>query len=210
VTFAAFDLVMSLYPHWYSTIFGVYFFAGCILSFCALLPVLLALLGRSSGLSRVVSREHYHDVGKLIFAFVVFWAYIAFSQYMLIWYGNLPEETLWYATRQSGPWLYVSLVLLFGHFMLPFVWLISRHPKRRGAVLVAASVWLLLMHWVDIYYLVMPEARPDGPVILPVDLACFVGLGGLFLAATFWMLGRVNLLPARDPRLGESLGFENA
>ncbi len=210
VTFAAFDFVMSLDPHWYSTIFGVYFFAGAFLGFCALLIVLLALLGRASDLGRLVGVEHCHDLGKLLFAFVVFWAYIGFSQYMLIWYANLPEETVWYRIRQTGPWTAVSLLLLFGHFLAPFLLLMSRHPKRRRAVLVAAALWLLAMHWLDLFWLVLPGARPDGPLFRAVDGLCFVGLGGLFLAALAWRLGRVNLIAARDPRLDESLRFENA
>ena len=210
VTFAAFDLMMSLYPHWYSTIYGVYYFSGCVLGFFALVPVLLALLRAGGRMQRIVTAEHYHDLGKLMFAFVVFWAYIAFSQYMLIWYGNIPEETIWYETRQQGPWLWIGLLLLFGHFILPFLWLMSRHPKRRGAVLLAAALWLLAMHWFDLFYLVMPEVRPTGSPFRLMDLACLVGLVGLFFAATFWRMGRVKLIPVKDPRLGESLRFENA
>jgi hypothetical protein len=116
VTFAAFDLIMSLYPHWYSTIFGVYYFSGCILGFFALTPVVIALIKRRGYLTRLITTEHAHDLGKLMFGFVVFWAYIAFSQYMLIWYGNLPEETVWYEARENGIWAYISLTLLFGHF----------------------------------------------------------------------------------------------
>jgi hypothetical protein len=210
VTLAAFDLLMSLYPHWYSTIFGVYYFAGCILGFLALALVLVAMIKRAGYLTRVLTTEHQHDLGKLTFGFVVFWAYIAFSQYMLIWYANLPEETVWYEVRQHGPWVRLSLGLLAGHFLLPFLGLMSRHTKRRGAVLVSAALWLLLMHWIDLFYLVMPEARPEGMPLRIVDLACFVGFGGVFLAAVFRRLGRVNLIPARDPRLGESLSLENA
>ena len=210
VTFAAFDLIMSLYPHWYSTIFGVYYFAGCILGFFALAPVVVALLKRRGYLTRLITTEHAHDLGKLMFGFVVFWAYIAFSQYMLIWYGNLPEETVWYQARENGIWAYISLALLFGHFLLPFLWLMSRYPKRRAATLVSGAVWLLLMHWIDIFYLVMAEARPAGIPFRVMDLACFVGIGGLFLAAVFWRLSRSKLIPVKDPRLGESLSFENA
>jgi len=210
VTFASFDLVMSLDPHWYSTIFGVYFFAGAFLGFTALLVVLLAALGRQSEFGRLVGTEHRHDLGKLLFAFVVFWAYIGFSQYMLIWYSNLPEETVWYAARQTGPWAAVSGLLLYGHFLAPFLVLMSRHPKRRRKVLLGAAAWLLAMHWLDLFWLVMPSARSAGPLVRLVDLACFVGLGGLFLAALAWRLRRVNLIPVRDPRLAESLRFENA
>jgi hypothetical protein len=210
VTFAAFDLLMSLTPHWYSTIYGVYYFSGCILGFFALAPVLIAMLKRRGYLTRLITSEHSHDLGKLMFGFVVFWAYIAFSQYLLIWYGNLPEETVWYSARENGAWVWISIVLLFGHFMLPFLWLMSRYPKRKSVTLVAGAVWLLIMHWVDVFYLVMPNARPDGIPFRLMDLACFVGIGGLFLAAVFWRLGRMNLIPVNDPRLSEALSFENA
>jgi len=208
VTFVAFDLMMSLTPHWYSTIYGVYYFAGCVLGFFSFVPLLLVALQRAGKLTRLIHVEHYHDMGKLMFAFVVFWAYIAFSQYMLIWYGNLAEETIWYKVRQTGPWLWLSLVLLFGHFILPFLWLMSRHPKRHKFVLSLAAVWLLAMHWLDLLYLVMPEIRPEQPIRL-LDLTWFVGLGGFFLTAVFLRLAKVNLLPVRDPRLNESLGIEN-
>ena len=210
VTFASFDLLMSLDPHWYSTIFGVYYFAGAFLGFTALLVVLLAVLGRHSEIGHLVGTEHRHDLGKLLFSFVVFWAYIGFSQYMLIWYSNLPEETVWYAARQTDPWTAVSWLLLFGHFLAPFLVLMSRHPKRRNTVLLGAALWLLAMHALDLYWLVMPSVRPAGPLVRLVDVACFVGLGGLFCAALAWRLARVNLIPLRDPRLDESLGFENA
>src|SRR5512147_1231168 len=113
VNFAAIDLLMSLDPAWYSTIFGVYFFSGGVLGFFALLSVVTALLQRSGRLGGAVSDEHYHDLGKLVFAFVIFWAYIAFSQFMLMWYANIPEETRWYLVRTRGPWLAVSWLLLF-------------------------------------------------------------------------------------------------
>jgi hypothetical protein len=209
VTFAAFDLIMSLYPHWYSTIFGVYYFAGAALGFFSLNVILMRALEGAGKLTRVVHVGHYHDMGKLVFAFVVFWAYIAFSQYMLIWYANIPEETMFYKLRQEGSWVGVSLVLLFGHFILPFLFLISRHPKRRRTVLALAAAWVLVMHWFDLFYLVVPGSRPADSIFSLLDLTCFVGLGGLFFAAVFWRMGRVNLVAARDPRLGESLGLDH-
>jgi hypothetical protein len=210
VTFAAFDLLMSLTPHWYSTIYGVYYFAGCVLGFFALAPVLIAMLKRRGFLTRLVTPEHSHDLGKLMFGFVVFWAYIAFSQYLLIWYGNLPEETVWYSAREQGAWVWISVLLLLGHFVLPFLMLMSRYPKRKAATLVIGAVWLLIMHWVDVFYLVMPNVRTEGCPFRLMDLACFAGIGGLFLAVIFWRLGRTNLIPVNDPRLDEALSFENA
>lgn len=210
VTYASFDFLMSLYPHWFSTIFGVYFFAGCFLGFLSFAVLLFMLIQRLGALRRVVSTEHFHDLGKLQFAFVVFWAYIAFSQFMLIWYANLPEETVWYKYRQHGPWMAVSMLLLVGHFIVPFLVMISRHTKRARVVLAAASVWLLVMHWVDLFWLVMPPVYEDRlPVGLP-EVATFLGIGGLFLGTVLWGLGRQALVPVRDPRLAEALRFENA
>ncbi|HUU82642.1 MAG TPA: quinol:cytochrome C oxidoreductase [Phycisphaerae bacterium] len=212
LTFASFDLLMSLEPHWYSTIFGVYYFAGGVVGFFGLIALTGILVQRSGRLTRAINEEHYQDVGKLIFAFVVFWAYIAFSQYMLIWYANIPEETTWYLDRQSGGWAAVSLVLLFGHFVVPFLALISRQPKRHPRILVAAAVWVLVMHWIDIYWLVMPGTRfaDGGRVPFHVmDLLCFIGLGGLFVAAVVHRLQGHSLIAQCDPRLPESLSFEN-
>ena len=206
-TFFSFDWLMSLNPLWSSTIFGVYFFAGCAVGFFALLPVLVAGLQARGYATSAVTAEHYHDMGKLVFAFVVFWAYIAFCQYLLIWYANLPEETSWYFVRQSGGWLWVSLLLLFGHFVLPFVLLLSRVPKRHPRVLVAAATWTLLMHWVDLYWLVKPGRTPGMPGAL--DLLCFVAVGGLAFAAIALRLRTAPVVPLKDPRLPESLRFEN-
>lgn len=208
-TFAAFDLLMSLDPHWYSTIFGVYYFSGAAVGFFALLALMVVLVQRSGRLTSEITREHCQDLGKLIFAFVVFWAYIAFSQYMLIWYANIPEETVWYLRRQSGDWSAVGLALLFGHFVVPFILLISRGPKRRRGVLALAAVWVLAMHWLDMYWLVMPQTEAASAKPVLVDLLCLAGLGGILTAATAWRLRRQALLPVRDPRLPESLAFEN-
>ncbi len=209
VNFAGFDLLMSLDPHWFSTIFGVYFYAGAVVAIMAALPIAMVWLQGRGRLEHAVSPEHYHDLGKLLFAFIVFWAYIAFSQYMLIWYGNLPEETEWFLRRQTGAWTTVSLILLFGHFFIPFIVLLPRTLKRRPVLLAAAGAYMLVMHWVDLYWLAMPELSPDRVPFGPVDVLCFVGLGGLWVGAVAWRLRRCALVPERDPRLDESLAFEN-
>lgn len=209
VTFAAFDLLMSLYPHWYSTIYGVYFFAGCVVAFFALCSLIVMALHRVGKLNNIVTVEHFHDLGKLMFAFTVFWAYVAFSQYMLMWYGNLPEETLWYEVRQTGFWRSWSVLLLLGHFLAPFLFIMSRYQKRRVPMLAAAAIWMLAMHWVDLYYLAMPGHRPETNPFVLADFTLFLLLGGLFAALTFRNLGKVALIPTGDPRLPESLSFEN-
>lgn len=209
ITFAAFDLIMSLDAHWFSTIFGVYFFAGSVAGFVSLLALGVIALQRSGRLTQSLTAEHLHDLGKLLFAFVFFWAYIAFSQYMLQWYANLPEETAWYHARQSGPWKWVALALIFGHFAIPFVGLISRVPKRRPAALAFWAVWVLAMHWLDLYWVITPAFHADRVPFGWLDVGCLVGVGGLFVASAVWTAGRASLRPERDPRLDESLAFRN-
>jgi hypothetical protein len=157
LTGTAVDLVMSLNSHWYSTMIGVYLFADSVLS--GLVAVtLLALFLQSCGLLRgAISVEHYHDLGKLTFGFIIFWAYIAFSQYMLIWYANIPEETQFFIPRQIGPWVAVSLALIVIHFVLPFFGLMSRHVKRASVLLVFWLFWLLAAHAYDMFWLIMPN-----------------------------------------------------
>jgi hypothetical protein len=210
LTFAAFDLLMSLDAHWFSTIFGVYVFAGCVVSFFALLTVVVFATQRAGMLRHAITVEHYHDLGKLLFAFTVFWAYIAFSQYMLIWYASLPEETEWLLRRQTHGWGWVGLILLFGHFLAPFVALLSRAPKRRPRLVVIAAAWMLAMHWVDLYWVVIPEVSPQAAMPHLLDLTTLLGLGGLFVAAAAYLMRDRSLIPEHDPRLTESLMFENA
>ncbi len=209
LTFCAFDLLMSLEPHWFSTIFGVYFFSGSVLGFFAVLPVSAFFLQRSGRLRGLVTTEHFHDLGKLVFAFAVFWAYIAFSQYMLYWYANIPEETEWFLRRQTGEWTAVSWLLLVGHFIVPFLALISRVPKRRRGVLVTVAIWILFMHWVDLYYVVMPHASEGRVPLGLLDLTTFLGIGGIWVAAFAHRLRDRALVPTKDPRLADSLTFEN-
>ena len=210
VSFASYDLLMTLDPAWFSTIFGPYFFAGGFLGFMALLTLTICWLQARGRVQKVIHAEHLHDFGKLMFAFVFFWAYLAFSQYMLIWYANIPEETAWFLLRQENGWGWIGLILLFGHFLLPFAGLLSRTAKRVRGVLIFWAIWLLVMHWVDLYWLVMPEFRPEGPTIDPLDILCLIGLGGVYVATVILLAGSNPLVPTRDPRLSESLGFENA
>lgn len=209
VTFAAFDWLMSLDPHWFSTIYGVYFFAGCTVGAFAALAVIAVLLQKAGYLQDSITADHYHDVGKFLFGFVFFWGYIAFSQYMLIWYANLPEETMWYMARQSNGWAVVSVLLLFGHFLIPFCGLMSRRAKRNKRVLAAWGGWLLVMHWLDLYWLAMPKPA-SGPTFGIVDVLCLVGMLSLYAAILLRIATDRGLLPQRDPWLAESLAFRNA
>lgn len=215
LTFAAFDLLMSLSPAWYSTIFGGYFFAGSFVGSLSLLILVLMGLQRSGYLTGSVTTEHYHDLGKFLFGFVFFWGYIAFSQYMLIWYAGLPETVYWFAVRGAtavpehfNSWTYVILALLFGHFVLPFVGLISRHVKRSRVGLGFWAVWLLVFHWIDLWWITLPEHGPQAQFGLP-EVLTFLAAGGLFFAGCAWAASQHALVPLRDPRLADSLAFQN-
>jgi len=205
LTFAAFDWFMSLDAHWYSTIFGLYIFSGCVVAGLAAVILLARHLQSRGHLVETIGIQQYHDLGKLLFAFTVFWAYMAVSQYFLIWYGNIPEETIWYHHRWHGSWKVVSLLLVFGHFLVPFVLLLTRWAKRNLAVLAGFSIWLLFMHWVDLQWLVMPSLHKEGFVFSWIDGAALAGCAGLYLKYLGWLLRRSALAPVGDPRLAEAV-----
>ncbi|MCB1218981.1 quinol:cytochrome C oxidoreductase, partial [bacterium] len=158
LTFAAFDWIMSLDPHWFSTIFGITYFAGGFMAFLAFTIVMAKWLGTKGYLKEAINVEHYHDLGKLMFGFMVFWTYTNFSQYMLIWYANLPEETAWFAHRAVDGWGAIGTILVVGHFFIPFVFLMSRHVKRNGIALSAGAIFLLVIHCIDMQFLILPGA----------------------------------------------------
>lgn len=221
ITLAAFDLLMSLRPEWFSTIFGVYAFAGSALGIAAFLILTLTWLQSTGRLQNAIHAEHYHDLGKLLFAFgIVFWAYIGFSQFMLIWYANIPEETGWFQHHAKDPvWRNASWILLFGHFFVPFLLLLSRHIKRSKPLLALGAIYMLAIHWFDIFWVVMPQMTPaEGEIYAAPPLAAsqlllhacpLIGIGGVFLAFFGFSLRNCSLVAERDPRLAESLAFEN-
>lgn len=209
LTFFAIDFVMSLEPEFFSTIFGIYYFAGCALSFFATTILIARFLQCNGLLSKVITTEHYHDLGKFTFGFVFFWSYVAFSQYMLLWYGNIPEETVWLMVRQSEGWTAFSLFLLLGHFALPFAGMLSRHVKRNSIALPCWAIFLLGMEWVDLYWLIMPSASEKGPPLVLTDFTAWLGMAGVFVAHFGWVAQNRKLLPVQDPRIDESLAFEN-
>jgi hypothetical protein len=208
-TFAAIDFLMTLDPMWFSTIFGVYYFAGCVIAVHCTMSLGLMFLQSQGRLTKSVTVHHFHDLGKMTFAFTIFWAYIAFSQFMLIWYANIPEETLWYHHRIQGSWMTVGIVLVVGHFFLPFLGLLSRHVKRHRGGLAFWSIWLLAIHYVDLYYLIMPQLHPEGVRVHVLDVVCLLGLVSVFIAYVAYQARSKNLMPIRDPRLARSLAFEN-
>jgi hypothetical protein len=206
---ASVDWVMSLNPHWYSTMFGVYCLGGGALGFFALLTFIF-LRFRSNGIMvHSVTTEHYHDLGKWMFAMILFWGYIAFSQYMLIWYANLPEETIFFKIRRTGTWEGVSGVLMFGHFIIPFLVLLARNSKRTLNVLRFATVWILAMHYLDIYWLVMPNFQKGAIAPSWIDLATLAAVMST-LALVFWLrLRKAVIAPVGDPRFKKGLEFQN-
>jgi hypothetical protein len=208
LTFCAVDLLMSVDPRWFSTMFGVYFFASAVL--CVHLTLILALMWiQSKGrLAKSVTTEHYHDLGKMLFAFTIFWAYVGFSQFMLIWYANLPEETAWFKQRFAGGWGNVSWTLVFGHFVIPFFGLLSRHIKRNRTTLAFWCFWMLAMVYIDMYWLVLPVVDVE-PNVRAMDLLALLGLLSALVAGAAREAGKRNLIPTKDPRLEHSLAFEN-
>lgn len=209
VSFASFDLLMSLDPLWFSTIYGLYYFSGAVVGGLSATILLCLGLQTSGRLSSSITVDHYHELGKLLLGFIVFWGYMAFSQYMLIWYANIPEETAWFQPRQTPAWVPVSLALLFGHLLIPFFGLLPREVKRRKPPLAFWAVWLLVFHWVDLYWIVMPSFTAERFPLGPMDVCLALGLVCLYLAGVVRTAGDKALVPLRDPRLGEALAFEN-
>lgn len=209
VSIAADDWVMSLQPHWYSTMWGVYCLAGGGMAFMAVMTLLSLGFKNSGVLNNTITREHMHDLGKWMFAITVFWTYIAFSQYMLIWYANLPEETIFFKNRLAGSWFNVSLLIVFGHFIFPFFLLLARGAKRNYTILRIAAVWILFICYVDVYWMVKPVFNPAGIAPHWLDVSTFLAVGGTF-AFGFWLrLRKTALVPVGDVRLPRSLAFRN-
>jgi len=209
ITFCAIDLIMSLDPRWFSTMFGVYYFASCVLAINSSLALTLMWLQSKGRLTSSVTVHHFHDLGKMVFAFTIFWAYIGFSQFMLLWYANIPEETLWFKQRFANSWGTLSWVLLFGHFVIPFFGLLSRWIKRNRKTLAFWCIWQLVMIYVDMYWLVMPTLGADEVPFKLIDLTCWLGVLCLFIAGVAYRAKSLNLLAVNDPRLPDSLAFEN-
>jgi len=201
---AAFDLMMSLSPHWFSTIFGIYCWAGLFYSGLAMITLWVILLKKRGTLQGFVNENHYQDLGKLMFAFLVFWGYIGFSQFMLIWYANLPEETPYMLARVRGAWKPISIALMLGKFVIPFFLIVSRWSKRWENYLLAMTLWFLAAQWLDVYWMVFPTFFPK-PVFGWVEVGMFAGFAGLFFLSVGLFLSRVHPVAIKDPRLQEGL-----
>ena len=236
MTFGAFDMLMSLDPHWFSTIFGVYYFAGGALSMFSFMAFFTALLLSSGYLKDVLTVDHTHDFAKYMFGFTVFWAYIGFSQYFLIWYADIPEETHWFHYRGEGDWMTVSLLLVFGRFVVPWFILLRRTVKRSPWLLAIMGTFVVMMEYVDMFFLTGParahhesvahkvHALKDGNIVEGYtaaheaattvlfgapEILMLLGMAGLFLAGFGFALAANKIVPVNDPRFAESVNHEN-
>ena len=209
ITFASFDWMMSLDPHWYSTIFGLYIFSGSFLAAIAVVVLISLSLRKRGLLTDVITVEHYHDLGKFLFSFTIFWGYMAFSQYFLIWYANIPEETIWYLHRWEGNWKVITMLLVFGHFLIPFLALMPRAAKRNLNFMRIMSIWILIMHFFDLYWIIMPTLHKHGFYFSWMDLTALIGIGGIFIWYFWWSYLKGALVPVNDTKLEESIKLVN-
>ena len=209
LTFGAFDWLMSLNYHWFSTMWGVYIFAGAAGSSMSLTVLVITWLRKNGYLGETVTIEHYHIMGKWMLAFTVFWAYIGFSQYMLIWYANIPEETEYFILRNTEGWNLLSLLLVVGRFFVPFAILLLRSTKKNVKRLCIVAGWILFMQLLDMYVVVLPELHRNGLHFSIVDILPIIGIGGTLVFLFLRIVGTASLFPVRDPRLIESLRIVN-
>jgi hypothetical protein len=206
ITFASFDWVMSLDPHWFSTIYGVLFMGGQGLTALAFLVIVLAWLSRREPLNTIVVPTHFHDLGNLMLAFVMLWAYFSFSQYLIIYSGNLPEEITWYTRRLFTGWRVIGIGLVVFHFAVPFLILLSRTVKRNPDLLVKVAIGVIVVRLIDLFWLIAPELHRDGFAVSWLDVLLPLSLGCVWLGCFIWQLRGRPLLPLHDPQLHEALG----
>ncbi len=208
-TFFAFDWMMSLDPHWFSTMFGVYFFAGSVVAAYCCFIIFSTVLKNTGHVQSSINVEHYHDMGKLLFGHNVFWTYIAFGQFVLIWYANIPEEVAFFHHRAVGSWKTISLLLPWCHFAIPFLYLMSHNVKRNRKAVTFGALWLLIMCLVDIYWIVQPNFHPAGAHFGLSDFGAFLAIGGVTGYFFLRNLGQASLVPTGDPRLAQCLSYDN-
>lgn len=199
MTFASFDWMMSLEPHWFSTIYGVLFMGGCALTAFAVVIPMAALIGTQPPVAGLVERDQFQDLGKLLLAFVMLWAYFNLSQFLITWAGNLPEEITWYLARTQGVWKWIAIAIVLFHFALPFVLLLSRNLKRSARGLAMVALFLLLVRFMDTFWLVVPAFDPESVTLHVVDVAALAAVGGFWLWLFVHQLEGRPLLPLRDP-----------
>jgi hypothetical protein len=201
VTFAGVDWIMSLEPHWYSTMYGAILLVGQTLSAFCFSVIILWWLSDREPFAGVLKPEHYHDLGNLIFAFTVLWAYTAFSQFLIIWYGNIPDETPWYIRRTNNGWRNVAILLIVFHFAVPFFILLHRYVKRRGRLLARVAALIIMVRLLDLFYWIAPPFHPTNFGLHWMDIAAPIGLGGVWLWLFLSQFKRGPLVNLQDPRL---------
>lgn len=209
ITFAAVDWLMSLEPHWFSTIFGVYYFSGTVIASLAAVTLAVVLMKEKGFFNPWITNDHLYSLGALMFAFVNFWAYIAFSQYLLIWYADLPEETFWFLTRWEGAWAAFSILLVIIHFVVPYAALLSQPSKMDPKRLKFIAVWLLFAHLFDLFWLIMPnmESMKAGYVFSWIDLVFPIAAVGIVIIVFNFAARKANHIPIGDPKLKRGIGF---
>jgi hypothetical protein len=208
LSFASFDWLMSLAPTWFSTMYPLYVFAGGFVSAIALLTV-LALAAEQSGLLPGLSESHYYALGRLLLAFTIFWAYTAFFQFLLIWIANRPDEVEFYIRRVRGGWLSVSVILVFAQFVIPFIVLLSYRLKRQATWLSVVAVWILVAHYIDVHWLVVPEMQSRRPPYHWLDAAAFLAVFGASVAFAAARLRGERMAPINDPALTAAFRYES-
>lgn len=208
ITVTAIDWLMSIEPHWFSTIFGFYYFSGTVISTLALLTIIVVTLNEKGYLVKGITTEHYYSLGALMFAFVNFWAYIAFSQFLLIWYANLPEETFWMIMRWEGSWKYFTIAFIFIHFVIPYFALVSQPSKMNPKRLVQISALLLVAHFMDMYWLSFPTLNKDGVLLGIFELAAPMIIAGIVIVVLYLKMKNNNAVAIGDPKLKRGLEFK--
>ncbi|HYK22374.1 MAG TPA: hypothetical protein VEV42_16655 [Pyrinomonadaceae bacterium] len=208
VTFASIDWYMSLEPEWFSTIYGFIFVAAWSMSALAFVIFVMAQLYREEPMKRIVAPLHFQDLGKLMLALVMLWAYFAFSQYLIIWSGNLPEEIVWYIRRMHGGWGVTIVTIAILHFAAPFLFLLSRSLKRSGRRLMLVAGLIILMRAIDLLWMLVPAYV--GHRWIWMDVIALIGFGGLWLSLFTWQLGKRPLIPINDPQLESTLAQAHA
>ncbi|RMD94068.1 MAG: hypothetical protein D6813_02950 [Calditrichaeota bacterium] len=208
MTFASFDWGMSLEPHWFSTIYGFLFVVGQGLAAMAFMVIMAYTLSKREPLSRVFKPKHFHDYGNLMFAFILLWAYMSFSQFLIIWTGNLPEEIPWYLRRIKGGWEVLAVGLVLFHFIVPFFLLLMRFFKKRAELLFKIAIFMIFIRMVDLFWYIAPAFHPEKLTINWLDIILPVSMGGIWLAYYIQQLKKRSLIPLYDPRVKEALGYE--
>lgn len=207
LTFSSIDWMMSLEPHWFSTIFAVYYFAGTVLASLAFGTFLIVWFNEKGLLIKGLFKDHYYSLGALLFAFINFWAYIAFSQYLLIWYANLPEETIWFLQRWEGTWMILSIILILAHFFIPYFGLLSQPSKMDPKRLKIMSIWILFAHMINLFWIVLPTFSPDGLKFGWIEIGFIILAFGIVLVVFNLAARNKNLVPVGDPKLQRGIDF---